>query len=297
VKTDGTQGAQLTDDSGYSRFVVLDKWIYAVYSAIEYPYGVRKDTDTPAAPKEGYYQLVRMDLDGRNESVLAELPWGIFDLMVVDGSIYFLSSSSGTERIIYRVNPDGSGVLAVVQFPSGIAPSDLNIVGEWVYYTSDEGISRMSLNQQGKEVLMKDEEMKIKPYYMIVAGDTIYYSDGNSVCSMLTDGTCDTLLWEMKDVYITSMNYAGGWVLYYGRSDTGTFEIGGVKADGSRQGRILDGLSEGINYTCPNIVIIDNWVFFFAAVRSDSGTYFLHRVRTDGADCQLIDYHPTTWNT
>jgi len=296
VKSDGTQGEQLTFDRGYSEMIVLNGWIYAVQANIEFLYNVRNDIEKATPPQGGNRHLVKMDLDGQNDNVVAEFPWPIYNLQVADGNIYFIGGLSLEEQNIYRVNPDGSGVTAVLPTNETINGRVHGIVGEWVYCNIGAGICRMNLAQQNIEVILKSEEQIVRAERLTIYGDTIYYSDGYSVCSVQTDGTGNTLLWEKKDSCLLFMKYTDGWLYYYGFfSDTFAIEIGRVKADGSEQECVLDGRSESIYWGVPDMVIKDNWIYFLAEPSSGSLVYFLYRVTTDGTQCQFIDYHPTTW--
>ncbi len=141
-----------------------------------------------------------------------------FGIVAAQGDwVYYVNTRFGWE--IYKMRHDGSEKQKVVD---GTAFS-ISVLGEWIYFTSDNGINRVKLNGTEKSHLSSSQSQWIFAtkdylYYLsgyrsgnimrmthdgknptVISKDTcrdvnysdgrFYYTCGNGICSVKTDGT------------------------------------------------------------------------------------------------------------
>lgn len=131
--------------------------------------------------------------------------------------VYFVNNKFGWE--IYKMRHDGSEKQRVAE---GTAFT-LNVLGEWIYFTSDNGINRVKLNGTEKTRLSPSESQ-----WIFVTEDYLYYLSGynsGNIMRMTHDGKNPTVI--SKDT-CRDVNFDNGR-FYYTSGST----ICSVKIDGT----------------------------------------------------------------
>lgn len=120
-----------------------------------------------------------------------------------DGWIYFADESTGK---LHKMKRDGTSKTLIYNYSVG----NVNVIGEWVYFTSQGGIYKIKVDGSDLTLISSDSVYRS----MIVAGNWIYYvnrNDGYSIYKISTNGTGRM---KVNNDHTYFMNYNNG-VLYY----------------------------------------------------------------------------------
>ncbi|MCL2070763.1 MAG: DUF5050 domain-containing protein [Oscillospiraceae bacterium] len=129
----------------------------------------------------------------------------------------------------------------------------LNVIGEWVYYSSlYGGIHKIKTDSTEWTELTADNAG-----YVNVVGDWVYYSNGDDegkIYKIKTDGTERTKLNDDESEYV---GVVGNLIYYSNISDSG-WEMYRIRTDGSDREVIIEGDTE-------YVTIVDNWIYYVNA--------------------------------
>ncbi|MFB3165504.1 DUF5050 domain-containing protein, partial [Neobacillus sp. 179-J 1A1 HS] len=147
-----------------------------------------------------------------------------------------------------------------------IGNSQINQVGDWVYYSNIADYGRLyKMNVDGTQNSLLSSGMNISNINVI--DDWIYYSQENNLYRMKTDGSQQTLM----DTGINHLNLVGGSLYYF---KNGRYLMKS-KLDGSERNKIMDIL-------LPNSMVVDgDWIYL-------TTDYSLNKLKTDGSNFSTI---------
>jgi hypothetical protein len=170
--------------------------------------------------------------------------------------IYYANSNNEGKGVqgIYKIKNDGSGKMKI---DSGY-DQNINVVGDWIYYSSTGGICKIRTDGSNKTILCT---ANASISYVYVVNDEIYYScaGGNSsvngIWKMDTDGGSKKQLVSCKP---WAVNYVGDWIYYINESDSTNngWTIYKVQTDGSHNARISQ------NFEMQEPYIEDGWDYY-----------------------------------
>lgn len=150
-----------------------------------------------------------------------------------DGELYYRDYNN--EGFLCRAKPDGTGKRVL----SEDFPSDIQVVGDWVYYIDNNLSHEMhnhikKIRKDGGEAEVIGEDAVA---YMLVSEDWIFYNAGSYIAKMRPDGSERTVLCEIKE-NAGGVEYA--WLSIYGdclfcEDVLGGQKLYAVKTDGSGQ--------------------------------------------------------------
>ncbi len=133
-------------------------------------------------------------------------------------------SNNDYNYYLYKMRSDGSEK----QILSTDHVLQINVVGEWIYYTSEKressGVYKIRLDGEKKTKLSSR-----RFYWMMVIEDEIYYVEsfnGGPLCKMNTDGTGKVIL---SDHICDYVNIIGDWIYYI---DSSTHRVYKVTTEG-----------------------------------------------------------------
>jgi len=292
MREDGSEKTKLADHYAHDINVVGD-WIYFNYTSED---GFYVDDDGFEHTEK--YGIFKMRTDGSEETLVID-EWLACYVTVSDGWIYyrydcdrFVTTDEGDYDIItdeensgiFKVRLDGSDKTQVM---SGNKIYYVNVVGDWIYYSTNYTRDLYKVRTDGTEktLILSDER---SCDYINVVGDWIYYvgeekTDEYRRCinKIRTDGTEKTLL--TYGVYIC-LNAAGDWIYYDAWYEEGeTHPIYRMRLDGSEVTRLGDEDVDEIN-------IVGDWVIYSAYGKDidDYSTYY-YIMRLDGSEHRLLD--------
>lgn len=165
MRTDGTDLTQLT--KGANEITVEDGWVYYT---------------------DGYddFSLYKIKTDGTDKTKLNGR--GSFQITVSGDYVYFVTSNeSSSWGDLYRIRTDGTGETKLSEI--GVS---FNVSNGWIYYCYMNYINdkwELSLHKMRTD---GTDDVKLcdgVSAYLYIAGDWIYYYDGDVWYSMKTDGT------------------------------------------------------------------------------------------------------------
>jgi hypothetical protein len=107
--------------------------------------------------------------------------------------------------------------------------------GDWIYYTDikEEALYKMKIDWTGKTKLTDN----FANGYMVIQGDTIYYSDmGGGVSKIQTDGTGADKVVDVGKESSYGFEVSGDWIYY----STKPGSIYRIKTDGTEKTKIAD---------------------------------------------------------
>ena len=178
--------------------------------------------------------------------------------------IYYVIMGAGDENGIYRIRTDGTDQMRLT-YESGVS---INVVGEWVYYTSiNMGLYKMRIDGSDNMRFKTEDGEDIAPGYFTVVGDWIYYVKAVSergIYKIRTDGSDQTILIEDGGGFI---NVAGDWIYYSISGDDGIYKI---RTDGTDQTKISGDRFDSFS-------VVGDWIYYL-----EYGTSDLYKIRIDG---------------
>lgn len=145
--------------------------------------------------------------------------------------------------------------------------------GDWIYYTDtkEEALYKMKTDWTGKTKLTDN----FASGYMVIQGDTIYYSDmGGGVSKIQTDGTGADKVVDVGKESLYGFEVSGDWIYY----STKPGSIYKIKTDGTEKTKIADISSfEG------DMKVSSDMIYY-----ADGTSLF--KMRTDGTEAiKLLD--------
>lgn len=136
-----------------------------------------------------------------------------------NGWIYFNDDIDGK---LYKIKENGTAKTKICDDE----PYNINIVGDWIYYTNTSGIYKISTGGTGRTNLTSENARQLS-----VLGEWIFYvngSDNNYLYKIKTDGTSKT---RLNAEFTSNINISGNWIYYINTQDT--YSINRVSIDGS----------------------------------------------------------------
>lgn len=270
INLDGSGYKRLNDDRCYSFTILGDTIYYENSSDGDKIYSIKLDGtfrnrvnntasyNLSSAGDSIYYtdslDLPRPPYSIKVTDIPEKAPSNIDPLGNNPGNILYGGFAAENNGYIYapspskqftRYNADGSNPTAL---DTGWG-SNLNVEGDWVYYTIEFA------NGPGEENYYHIEKSKIdgsqnsiilanvRAKNMIVVGDWIYYTIDSSTVSQSSiekvriDGTGRTLITCGSSSYYNSLNVAGDWLYYIDQSDSTIYKI---KTDGTQKTKVID---------------------------------------------------------
>lgn len=178
---------------------------------------------------------------------------------VQDGWIYY--SDYSDNQNLYKMKPDGS---SVTKLSSEGGISHINVLGDFIYYSSNEGkLSKMSIQGTDSTVLVDDEV-----YFLYAASDWIYFYSKGALQRMKPDGSDRSTILESDDqwnYYITD-----GYIYYI---ENGSLMR--VNSDGSGKTAIINGNVQYFNISGGSIYYISLDQKLYKAVINGTGKKLL----------------------
>lgn len=195
----------------------------------------------------------------------------------VAGSEDWVYFSMPEDQRLIKMRSDGTEKQVLVEEdPESITGIQyINVIGDWIYYTSDSDIVKIRTDGSERTVV----EPLAGAMYLNVVGDWIYYAAalGGGIYKITTDGEDKT---EIHDASAFSVNVFDDWVYFANWDDD--WQPYKVRTDGSDAGRILGTEVIELHYY--------NEALFFTT--TDNLT--ISRVSVDGGTSLEIDEHPVT---
>jgi len=287
MREDGTEKTKLADHYALD-INIADGWIYYSYASDDGYY-----VDGDGFEHTDKYGIFKMRTDGSEETLLID-DWLACYVAFSDGWLYyrydrdrFVKTDGNLDIItdeensgIFKIRPDGS---ERTQVTSGSKIYNLNVVGDWIYYSTDNTCDLYKVRTDGSEKTIIFSEPGCD--CINVAGDWIYYiGEENTdeyrrgIYKVRADGTDKTLL--KYGVYF-NLNAAGDWIYYNDWCDEGyTHPIYRMRLDGSEVTRLCDESANRIN-------IVGDWIIY-SAYGDDRSTYY-YIMRPDGSEHRLLD--------
>jgi phage pi2 protein 07 len=197
IKTDGTEETDLVQSKAYYMDVsVIGGWIYYIN------YDVQKRIS----------YIYKMRTDGGEKGKVCEDQ--AQSLTLYAGWIYF--ENLNDNNALYKIRTDGTGKKKLTDTE---AVAFINVEGDWVYFKSRSGISKIKTDGSAETVVKNTNQNGVKLLQcMNVSGGWIYYSlktldNTDSLSRMRIDGTGDTQLYGKSVQFI---NIVSDWIYYSG---------------------------------------------------------------------------------
>ncbi|MEN6389289.1 MAG: DUF5050 domain-containing protein [Syntrophomonas sp.] len=177
--------------------------------------------------------------------------------------IYFTNTTDDYK--LYKSHSDGSGWTKLCDDNA----SDINIVGDWIYYNGNNDLYKIKTDGSGRTKLSKDW-----PVYINVVGDWIYFSnfDKDGLYKIKTDGSALTMINDGSSYFV---NVVGDWIYYQSKNDG--YKLYKIRTDGSGKTKLNDERSACIN-------VIDDWIYYCSVNKNYLYSGQLYRIRTDGTE-------------
>lgn len=211
---------------------------------------------------------------------------------VQGGWIYYCNYSDNQN--LYKMKYDGT---SPVKLSSDGGISHINVLGNWIYYSGNDGkLYRMDTNGSSKSLMLNEEI-----YFLYVESDWIYYYSGGALYRMKTDGSIKSKIVDSTDMWhyyiqgsyvyfledgnimrvgmdgkgktavvrngVREFSVSDGFI-YYLASDQKLYR---VNMDGTGVRMLVDGYVESINVT-------GNWIYYLNASENDN----LYKIAVDG---------------
>ena len=128
---------------------------------------------------------------------------------------------------------------------------------------------------------------------VVEKGGWIYYSNGESLSKVRTNGTQLTVLVQSEFMYIGCLNVIGDWIYYidynidYASSSSNSV-LYRIRADGSQKARLSE-------RHCDSMSVVGDWIYFstYSAFEDDIEKimdFGIYSIRTDGTQETLLRY-------
>lgn len=169
-----------------------------------------------------------------------------------------------TDKTIYKIKTDGTQKTEIITPVWGIY-NTVNVVGDWIYFS--DLFSFYKIKADGTQKF----SFGIDVNDSIVEGDWIYYTSGSSgLYKMKTDGSGKTQLSDDNCHYI---NVVGSWIYY---SNASVFDyIYKIKTDGTQKIQVNNCISSYVN-------VVDDWIYYVDESHSGSKSR-IYKIKTDGS--------------
>lgn len=201
--------------------------------------------------------------------------------VALQGDWIFYRLDSENEKAFYKIRTDGSNKTKL----SDDFPYDINVIGDWLYYASEDHIYKMHTDGSDKTQLLEISWVR----FLNVVGDWMYfthhYGDGFKMLKMRTDGSNLTVVCNDEANYI---NVIDDWIYYSNSHDKG--KIYKIRTDGSSRIKICDDDADCIN-------VVGDWIYYI--VKEETNEHLvdvIYKIRIDGSDktriygCGLTEY-------
>lgn len=190
-----------------------------------------------------------------------------------DGWVYF--SMPDDERLIKMRSGGNEKQVLVEEDASSITGIQyINVIGDWLYFTSGSDIVKVQTDGSERTVI----EPHAGAMYLNVVGDWIYYSAalGGGIYKIRVDGEDKT---KVCDESAFSINVFGDWVYFINTDDD--WRPYKVNIDGSGLNRLLGTEVLELQY-------------YERALYFTTNNLTISRVSVDGGSSLEIDEHPVT---
>lgn len=263
--------------------------------------------------KDDKKSKIKLSDDNRVSNINVKGDW-----IYYEAEAYSNGNNSYTEYKIYKIKIDGTSKSEIdTTSKSKITsrgPSNINVVGEYIYYSNTDGLNRINVDGTEKRLIDDNSAESI-----IVDGDWIYctqYADGSYQLNKIKiDGTQKTTLNSLPSAaieeFILSINVIGEWI-YYAKPD-GVYKM---KVDGMEETKLTEdkgvyyvnvdgdsiyyssynglykvntnGLQKTIvlNYNLGKINILGDWIYFFKTQYNEDSIFY--RMKKDGSGQEVI---------
>lgn len=188
--------------------------------------------------------------------------WG---RVAVQGNwVYY--TNSNYNYYLYKMRTDGSEK----QILSKCVALGINVVGEWVYYTSDDsngdrGLYKIRIDGNQKTKISDDVN-----YFVHVANDWIYtakYLSGRNIYRMKTDGTEKALICSDS---CSNINILGDWIYYTETNSGAAYKI---RTDGSEKTKLHNDFT-AMDMVADGNTVVATEMYEFLKINTD-GSGFL----------------------
>lgn len=263
IKKDGTNKTFLTGEGYIKKITIEGNWIYFInnYKKGNKLYRIKNDgteltlitedtVDDYKIYKDCIYdsepnststnrKINKMNLDGKNKSLLADGNTILENYMLGDWIYYEKNSLTYAKGEIYKVKYDGSETINLVSYNSGDT-ANLTIdciLGDWIYYDTNtgDGIGRYKVKIDGYDRGILDKDAFISNS-TVKAGDWYYYidpSDYGHLYRVKIDGTQKTKLTDESVSWFKIYNEK----IYYNDKQEMSGQVYSVNLDGSDKSR------------------------------------------------------------
>lgn len=215
------------------------------------------------------------DLKGKN---IAEIPNTTFceNKFKTDGKVCYFGSFRSELGNVCSQKLNGKKVKSI----SDIIVSSISFDGKYLYLfspydsvseqnNSDKGVTR--INTDGSKPL---HILDFCPRYFIFYEDRIYYTEGDSLFSMKSDGSDKR---QFKDIEVgNGLNVYDGYIYYV---DSSTRNICKMGIDDDSYTKVLT------NCSADGISIFNDWIVY----RNSDETSDLYKMKLDGSNNQLVN--------
>lgn len=176
-KIDGTEKATLVDNVQANNLNIVDDWVYYVTSSKNF---------------EDDFKLCRVKTDGTNNTrvINDRIAW----VNIVNGQIYY--ENQWDKYNIYKSNLDGSNKTKISS--DGKYKSSVNVIGEWIFYTTTDysktpdgklipEIYLHKIKSDGTGYMKLNSEQAST--FIWVSGDWVYFYEEGHLSRINFDGT------------------------------------------------------------------------------------------------------------
>ncbi|MDP4146319.1 MAG: DUF5050 domain-containing protein [Bacillota bacterium] len=183
-------------------------------------------------------------------------------LATEQGDWLYFTNKSGFNSL-YKVRKDGT---SMTKLYDGYI-SNLNVVGEWIYFSNDYKLCKIKTDGSGYTQLNNDIGINLS-----VVGDWIYYDLAEGFCKIKTDGSQKV---KLSDDHIAEFNIDGDWIYYSNISDRN--RLYKIKTDGSNKTKLNEDISQTIN-------VSGDWIYY----ENFSDDKHIYKIKTDGTSRQVV---------
>jgi hypothetical protein len=186
------------------------------------------------------------------------------------GWIYF-TDKSVDHRSLCKVRKDGTGFKRIY----GGYISNINVIGDWIYYSESSGISKIKTDGSSYTVVHSSTVFDFS-----IIGEWIYYS-ADGIYKMKTDGSESRKICNDKAV---GFNIEGEWIYYSNINDKN--KLYKIRVDGSSRRRMT---SEAVGF----INVTKDWIYYKSFDHKDN----IYRIKSDGTRREkVLDYEVNMFN-
>jgi len=288
MRTDGSDVTKMNDYASWAPYLVGD-WIYYYNDSLGdyYKIKITGEDEQSAGLLNDLTKATEID-EFISTNEMGNTNGNIVNggTVAAQGDWIYYSIRDG----LYKMKADSTDSVRISRIPA----NNINVVGEWIYYTNptdDNLIYKMQTNGKNIQKLGADQSDRI-----IVADNWIYYApydsnspyhEGNSgLCKMDITGENRT---KLTNEYIWEFNVQDDYIYYLiSENDFLGTTIYKIKTDGTGKQQLVTCKPPSVDRLgfIQKILVMDDWIYYISDKDDIDGLY---RTKTDGTqETQLV---------